>query len=174
MNILKKFLLQLWYFLGAPRPATEAQKNEQYVTMRESRDCHVAAIATLCGVTYEVAFKACWHWNLPFFLESPLLSNPLMVIRAIKSLGFSTDDSIDFDTLNEGQLPAGKVLVLVHDYTTQIGATLNQHWVVWLGKDRLHNHKFAWGDGQEPHTVSMAETRAYCKAGWPNCIILVK
>lgn len=176
MNIVKKFITQLWYLLGAPRPPTPDQIGEKFVSMREARDCLVAAIATLCGVTYEQAYKACWHWNLIFFLESPLLANPLNAIRAIKSLGFSVDDSIDFDQLNSGTLPAGKVLVLVHDYKSklpfQLGATLAQHWIVWGGLDSCGNHICHWGDGQPPHIVCAAEMQSYVKAGWPNCIIL--
>lgn len=166
VNIIRKFLLQIWYFLGAPRPASEAQKVEQYISMRESRDCLVAAVATLCGITYEKAHAACKHWNLPFFFESPLLSNPVNAIRALKKLG-ADPKQIGLTNLLQNSAEPGKVLLLIHDPQNPLFA---QHWVVWFGI-KNGKHLLAWGDGQPHHTATEAELIELVTAGWPNCIL---
>lgn len=172
MNTIKKFLQQLWYLVGAPRPATEDQKNEKLVTMRQRRDCLVAALATLCSVTYEQAYKALWHFDLPFFLESPIFSNPLNAEQAAKALGFKPKKRKVSELIN-GLLPSGKTLVLVHDTRNAVTGTLMQHWVVLMGRNAKMDYLCHWGVSQELKTVTEAEMIDYITSGWPNCIISV-
>lgn len=50
--------------LGFPMPPNDEQKAERLITMREKRDCAVAAVATACGVSYEAAHRALKHWEV--------------------------------------------------------------------------------------------------------------
>ena len=161
--------------LGYPMPPEPYQIGERFVTMREERDCLVAAIATLLGITYEAAHKAIGHRNLPSFLESPLLSNPMVAVNSLKRLGQSPV-LIGLTALLNGSAKAGKVLVLVHDPDNPYFA---QHWVVWFGI--THNstgdellHKFHWGQNQTPVYKTQQELIDLVTAGAPNCMIEVK
>lgn len=160
-------------FFGFPPGPSEEQKTEELITMREDRDCHVAAIATACGVSYEKASNALWHWNLPGLLESPILSNPMNVVRAIRALDFQADDRITWQQIADGGLPVGKVIILVHEPSSEIKGTLNQHWVVWLGKDYAGNHLLHWGQSQTLRKYAVGEVFSLFRTGWPNCAILV-
>lgn len=171
--MIKNIFKLIKRFLGFPPGPAEHQIGEKLITMREERDCHNAAVATACGVTYEHASKALWHWNLPGLLESPIISNPLNVVRAIKSLGFSADDKITWAQLSSGELPPGKVIVLVHEPDSEIKGLLNQHWVVWFGLDKDGNHLLHWGKSQEFVKKTHGEMFALFRTGWPNCAILV-
>lgn len=171
MKVLKAFWQSLLYLMGFPRPATDDQKQEKLITMRESRDCLVAAIATMCGVTYEQAYKACWHFNLPFLLESPLLSNPLNAVRALRSLGKSTSQRTLSELLN-GACPVGKTLVLIHDPRNAIAGTFLQHWVVFMGVVP-GGYSFHWGQSQELKIKTRSELIDLVTSGTPNCIIWI-
>jgi hypothetical protein len=171
--MLKKIWNAIKYRLGWPLPPSPDQVGEKIVTMRESRDCLVAAIAVACGISYEQAHRAVCHIDLPWFFESPLLSNPLNAVRAIRRLKLSPDDSITWEQIEAGSLPPMKLIVLIHDYSSPLKAITNQHWVVWGGVDPAGQHLIYWGNSQEPKRVSKQELKAFYKAGWPNCAILV-
>lgn len=171
--MLKNLLKLIKRILGFPPEPTEEQKTEKLITMREDRDCHNAAVATACCVTYEQASKALFHWNLFGPLESPLISNPLNVCRGIRKLGFKTDDKIRISQLLKAELPPGKVICLMHVTDSNIAGIINQHWVVWFGKDFNGNHLFHWGECQELRAYPENKVIDMLTSGWPNCIILV-
>jgi len=157
-------------FLGFPMPPRTEQENEVLITMREDRDCAVAAVATACGVSYKKAHKALWHFNLPWFLESPILSNPLNVKRGIRALGFEPVE-IGLSPLLNGSATPGKVGVLVHDPKNPFFA---QHWVCWFGRDMNGKHRLHWGQNQEFVIKTDAELIDLVTGGWPNCIFEVR
>jgi len=169
-EILKTLWRMFLELIGYPTPPRPEQIGEALVTMREERDCHVAAIATACKVTYEQAHKACKHRNLPFFLESPIFSNPLNVKRGIKALGFEPVE-IGLSPLLNGTATPGKVGVLVHDPKNPIFA---QHWVCWFGRDVNGRHRLHWGQSQEFVIKTDAELIDLVISGWPNCVFEVK
>jgi hypothetical protein len=172
--VVKTILRWLRGLLGYPMPPEPHQIGERFVTMREKRDCLVAAIATLLGISYEAAHKAIGHRNLPFFLESPLLSNPKALVAAIERLGFEANDKATVMQLIAGLLPAGKTIILVHDFSTRLGGFIGQHWVVFMGRDNQGNFLLHWGKVQELEIVKPADMVKYITAGWPNCIVSIK
>ena len=165
-----------WFksLLGYPMPPRPEQVGEALVTMREERDCHVAAIATACGVTYEQAHKATGHRNLPGFLESPIYSNPKALVAAIGRLGFSANDKATVLQLVSGILPVGKTIILVHDFSTRLSGFIGQHWVVLMGRDEQGNFLLHWGKSQTLEVVTPTNMVKYITAGWPNCMIEVE
>ena len=165
--MVKTLIRWLKSLLGYPMPPRPEQVDEALVTMREERDCLVAAIATLLGITYEAAHRLVWHFNLPGFLESPLLSNPLNAERALKKAN-ANPRQIGLTNLLNGTARPGKVLVLVHDPDNPLFA---QHWVVWFGRSVDSTHRLAWGNSQEFILKSDAEMIDLVTKGWPNCII---
>jgi len=162
--------------LGFPPGPADWQIGETIVTMREDRDCLVAAIATAAGVTYEVAAKAIGHFNLPWFLESPMLSNPVVAVKALKELGCNPDDKITLEQIQACDIPAMKLIILIHDYSSPFKAMVNQHWVVWGGVNPKSSESclIYWGNSHEPRSIHMQELKAFYKAGWPNCAILLR
>lgn len=171
MNTLINWLKGL---LGYPMPPQPWQVGEVLVTMREERDCHVAAIATACGVSYEQAHKATGHRNLPGFLESPIYSNPRALVAAIERLGFSANDKATVLQLVSGILPIGKTIILAHDFSTRFSGFIGQHWVVLMGRDEQGNFLLHWGKGQTLEVVTPTNMVKHITAGWPNCIISIK
>lgn len=174
MSIFKNLWKLIKRLLGFPPAATPEQVNERLITMREDRDCHNAAGATAAGValgrrvSYEEASKAFNHWNLPWFFESPLLSNPLMMQRGMKRLGCQVRN-VKISELLRGELRPGAVICLMHDPSGDIAGTIGQHWVVWFGKDAA-GHLFHWGIKQQLRTYSEANTVDMLTAGWPNAL----
>jgi hypothetical protein len=167
--VVKTILRWLKGLLGYPMPPEPHQIGERFVTMREARDCLVAAIATLLGITYEAAHKAIGHRNLPGFLESPLLSNPMVAVNSLKRLGQSPM-LIGLTALLNGTARPGKVLVLVHDPENPLFA---QHWLVWFGI-KNGQHQLAWGNSQIFTEKSSPQLVELVTAGWPNCMIEVR
>jgi hypothetical protein len=153
MRVFKNFWQLLKLFLGFPPEPTEEQKNETIPTMRQLRDCAVPAVALACGVTYEKAYKALWHWDLPFFLESPLLSNPLNLKRAIKSLGKNYRDDLTWVLIDNQQYLPMKLILLVKQDTNLLSAIWYQHWVVVGNKNEDQTFDVFWGDRQEPRKI---------------------
>lgn len=148
--------------------------DEPMVTMREARDCHVAAVATACGITYEAASRALWHWNLPWFLESPIISNPWNVERAIRSLGFTIDKSAGVDQLINNSLPEGKVILLVHNPDSWWKSLLMQHWVVWFG-NTPNGHEIHWGKHSDNFELKTNdELRNLINKGWPTRVLVIR
>jgi hypothetical protein len=174
MSIFENLLKLIKRLLGFPPAPTPEQLNEVLITMREERDCHNAAGATAAGValgrrvSYEEAAKAFNHWNLPWFFESPLLSNPLMLQRGMKRLGCKVR-SVKISELLRGELKPGAVICLMHDPSGDIAGTIGQHWVVWFGKDAT-GHLFHWGKSQKLRTYSEADTVDMLTSGWPNAL----
>jgi hypothetical protein len=166
---MKTLIRWLRGLLGYPMPPRPEQIGERFVTMREKRDCLVAAIATLLGITYEAAHKAIGHRNLPGFLESPLLSNPMVAVNSLKRLGQSPM-LIGLTALLNGTARPGKVLVLVHDPENPLFA---QHWLVWFGI-KNGQHQLAWGNSQIFTEKSSPQLVELVTAGWPNCMIEVR
>lgn len=166
--MVKTLIRWLKGLLGYPMPPRPEQVGEVLVTMREKRDCLVAAIATLLGITYEAAHRLVWHFNLPGFLESPLLSNPLNAERALKKAN-ANPRQIGLTNLLNGTAHPGKVLVLVHDPKNPIFA---QHWLVWFGI-KNGQHQLAWGNSQTLVEKTSPELVELVTAGWPNCLIEV-
>jgi hypothetical protein len=174
MSVFKNIWKLIKRVLGFPPAPTPEQVNEVLITMREERDCHNAAGATAAGValgrrvSYEEAAKAFNHWNLPWFFESPLLSNPLMLQRGMKRLGCKVR-SVKISELLRGELKPGAVICLMHDPSGDIAGTIGQHWVVWFGKDAT-GHLFHWGKSQKLRTYSEADTVDMLTSGWPNAL----
>ena len=168
--MVKTLIRWLKGLLGYPMPPRPEQVGETLVTMREERDCLVAAIATLLGISYEAAHRLVWHFNLPGFLESPLLSNPLNAERALKKAN-ANPRQIGLTNLLNGTARPGKVLVLVHDPDNPLFA---QHWVVWFGRSVDGTHRLVWGNSQEFILKSDAEMIELVTKGWPNCMIEVR
>lgn len=159
--------------LGFPPAANDEQRAERLITMREDRDCLVAAIATLLGISYEAAYKLLWHFNLPFFLESPILANPLNAVRAIRAAGWQANDKVKISELLKGEMEPGKVLCLVHNPAGFFQGILGQHWVVYMGMNAPGEYLFHWGQKQSLKVLTQAELVDMLTAGWPNCIISV-
>ena len=174
MSVFKNIWKLIKRALGFPPAPTPEQLNEVLITMREERDCHNAAGATAAGValgrrvSYEEASRAFNHWNLPWFFESPLLSNPLMMIRGMKRLGCKVRN-VKISELLRGELKPGAVICLMHDPSGDIAGTIGQHWVVWMGKD-IAGHLFHWGKSQKLRTYSEADTIDMLTSGWPNAL----
>jgi len=167
--MLNNFFTLLKRFLGFPEPATEEQKNEELVTMRQLNDCHNPVIANSTGVTYEQASRALLHHDLPGPLESPIMSNPWNLYRALIVLGF-WKKNITLTMLLAGDCEPGKTVVLLHNPENPI---LAQHWVTWHGKDKYGWHLLAWGDSQNFRRVSPELLADYYRRGWPNCAFQV-
>lgn len=174
MSIFKNLWKLIKRVLGFPPAPSAEQVNEVLITMREARDCHNSAGATAAGaalgrrVSYEEAAKAFNHWNLPWFTESPLLSNPLMMQRGMKRLGCKVRN-VKISELLRGELKPGAVICLMHDPSGDIAGTIGQHWVVWMGKDAA-GHLFHWGIKQQLRTYSEADTVDMLTSGWPNAL----
>ena len=168
--MVKTLIRWLKSLLGYPMPPRPEQVGEALITMREERDCLVAAIATLLGITYEAAHKAIGHRNLPSFLESPLLSNPMVAVNSLKRLNRSPM-LIGLTSLLNATATSGKVLVLVHDPDNPYFA---QHWVVWFGRSMDGQHRLAWGNSQEFVLKTDAEMIELVTKGAPNCVIEVR
>lgn len=165
---MKTLIRWLKSLLGYPMPPEPHQIGERFVTMREKRDCLVAAIATALGISYEAAHKLIGHKNLPWFLESPLLSNPLIAKWSIEKAG-KTAKEIGLTPLIANTARSGAVVVLLHDPDNPY---FSQHWVVWFGRGSLDGqHRLAWGNSQEFVLKSDAELIDLVTKGAPNCII---
>ena len=167
MKTLWRMFLEL---IGFPTPPRSEQIGEKLVTMRQLRDCHIPAVATACQVTYERAHKVLWHFNLPWFLESPILSNPLNVKRGVSALGF-TPVEIGLTPLINNTATPGRVIVLVHDPKNPLFA---QHWVVWMGKDSTDTHYLHWGLTQDLERKTKQELIDLVTLGTPNCVFEVR
>jgi hypothetical protein len=180
MNVLKNFLGLLKQFLGFPPAPTAEQVNEILITQRESRDCHVPVVAITCGnalgrrVSYEEASRALWHWNLPWILESPILSNPLNVCRAIRKLGCKANDKAKISELLRGELAPGKTICLVHNPSGAIMGTLQSHWICYMGQDEGNQYLFHWGLSQKLRVYNEQEVVDMLTSGFPNVIISVE
>lgn len=174
MNLLKRLKL----LLGYPPPPLPHQIGENIVTMRSDRDCLPVAIANATGKSYEECYKACRHADLPFFLESPIMSNPWNAVRAVKSLGFKCDELESFGDLTNAMMTKvskGKIIVLVHNPKNAISALWEQHWVVWNGfNPGLRKHELIWGNSQELKRLSDETLRQLFEAGWPDFALLIR
>lgn len=169
MNIIERIKLLLGY---PPKPQPH-QVNEQFTTMRLDRDCLPVALSNATKRSYEECYLAVGHKDLPFFLESPFLSNPINAVRAIKKLGFDCDDTVTISSLRSHPEWAGKVLILTHNPKSFVSAIWQQHWVVWDGEEN-GLHKIIWGTGQKHRYLSFESLNSIFSAGWPDCAILVK
>lgn len=134
------------------------------VLMREERDCHNAAIGTVCQVSYEQASKATGHKDLPRDLESPVFSNPLNMYRALINLGF-WKKNITWANIERGEYKADSTIVLLHNPQKPF---LSQHWIV-LGERNNLEYKCFFGDKIEPKIISQKQFKEYFLKGWPNC-----
>lgn len=160
---------------GYPPPPEPHQIGERLITMRKAaggRDCGVSAIANACGVTYEQAWTALSHKDLPGPLESPILSNPLWLCRAIENLGFKADPKIKLTELLNGELPPGKVIVLWHA-PGAVGGLLGQHWICYEGMNSPTEYLFHWQTSQNLRIKTKQEVIDGVTNGSPTCIILV-
>ena len=161
---------------GYPPPPEPEQIGERLITMRKAaggRDCAVAAIANACGVSYEAAWKLLSHKDLPGPLESPLLSNPLWLCRAIENGDREADESITVTQLLSGELPPAKTIVLWHA-AGAVGGLLGQHWVNYMGQNDAGEYLFHWQTSQALRVKTRAEVIAGVTNGSPNCIIEVR
>ena len=142
----------------------------EVVLMREERDCAVPVIAMSTGVSYEKAAAALSHRDLPGPLESPLLSNPWNLYRALIKLGF-WKKNITWSMLENGDALPNKTIVLVKD------SQLAQHWIFWGGL--LHQpsgeslHIVYWGDSEEPKYFHNERMKEMFLSHWPNCAFQV-
>lgn len=179
--MLSNLIALLKRFLGFPEPATEEQKAEKLVVMRceGGRDCHCPIVANTTSkalnrcVTYEEASKALYHWNLPWLLESPILSNPLNVCRAIRKLGCKADDKAKITQLLRKELPEGRTICLMHNTDSFVAGVIGQHWVGLEKYNSDGTYSFHWGYKQELETFSEADVIKMLTSGFPNVIIVV-
>lgn len=169
MKIIERIKLLLGY---PPKPQPH-QVNEKFTTMRLDRDCLPVAISNATGKTYEECYLAVGHKDLPFWLESPLLSNPFNAVRALRKLGFNPDDTITVNSLRSHPEWAGKVMILTHNPKSVIASFWQQHWVVWDGEVN-GLHRIIWGTSQNYKYYSHEALTALFESGWPDCAILVK
>lgn len=140
----------------------------ELVTMKAASDCEVAALATVCGVSYDDARCALGWRVLPFGLENPVFGNPHNLYRALVKLGH-WKRNITLTQLLTSAAEPGKSVVLLHSLNAP---TLMSHWVVWLGRVG-EKHKFAWGTSTTPVLMSDAELAKMYTGGWPNCAFQV-
>lgn len=137
--------------------------------MREERDCHNAAIATACQVSYEQASKATEHKDLPGMLESPVFSNPWNMYRALVKLGY-WKRNITWSHLLSGDYAPLRTIVLIKD------SLLQQHWIV-LGVSTLKSgkreYRAYWGDSEKPRTLTEQQLKELFLNSWPNCAFQV-
>jgi len=165
MGLFKSLWRAIKLLTGFPPEPTEEQKTEVIPTMRQLRDCAVAAVAFACGVSYEKAYKALWHWDLPFFLESPLLSNPLNLKRAIRALGKKFKDDINWVYVDNKMYKPCKLILLVKSDTNLFSAIWFQHWVVIGNKNEDETFDVFWGDSQEPRKIKREELYSMYSTG---------
>lgn len=131
------------------------------------RDCAVAAVGTATGSTYEHSARALNHVDLPGPLESPILSNPLNVYRAIARLGF-WKRNLTWADLLAGNFAPMRAIVLIKN------SLIEQHWIV-LGSTTLdlrtneRSFRCYWGDSETPRVVSEKTMKKYFLTSWPNC-----
>lgn len=175
MNIFKRIYNRILGLLGYPKAPRPEQIGERLVTMRcdGGRDCAVPVVANALGITYEKAHNALHHADLPGPLESPLMSNPLWLCRAIESLGYEANDSITLTEFLNGPMPTGKVIVLMHDPKNFYRGLLNQHWVTYEGRVG-DSYLFHWGLTQDLVARSKEQVIKLITCGFPNCIIRVE
>lgn len=149
------------------------QNPRQVVLMQceGKRDCAVAAIGTACNVSYDQAAKALNHVDLPGSLESPILSNPWNLYRALIRLGF-WKKNITLTMLLADDAKAYDTIVLVKE------SFLKQHWVVYAGtqineKTGKMQYRFLWGDSDNVRIKSEEETILLFLTAGPNCAFQV-
>lgn len=171
-KLIKRVLVAIYnrimgLFGACPLPNDE-QLNEELITMRDAggRDCAVPCVGNSTGNTYEAAHAALHHADLPFFLESPLFSNPWNLYRALIVLGF-WKMNVTLQMLLNGKCEAGRTIVLVKKSFTQ------QHWVVWAGIDGFGNHLLFWGDSEKPVSKTPAQLSELFLTSSPNCAFQV-
>ena len=140
----------------------------QFVLMKcpGGRDCAVAAVGTACNVSYAEAATALNHVDLPGPLESPILSNPWNLYRALVRLGF-WKRNITLQMLLKGDCKPGETIVLVK------GSQLEQHWVVWMGCHAEGWHLFYWGDNDRLRLYNNESVKKLFLTAWPNCAFQV-
>ena len=167
----------IWAMLGYPRKPQPHQENEVIVTAREERDCLVVAVANACKISYEKAHDALHHADLPFFFESPILSNHWNAFRTLDSLGKSYKELGEIDDLlsSDYQQYAGKVILLLHNPTSAITSITDQHWCVWNGYfPEMERHALWWGNSQFEKMKKHSTLEKMFTAGWPDCGILIQ
>ena len=129
------------------------------------RDCAVAGVGTATNSTYEQSAKALNHVDLPGPLESPILSNPINLYRAIARLGF-WKRNLTWADLLAGNFAPMRAIVLIKN------SLIEQHWIV-LGTTALRGgqreyHAY-WGDSETPRTLTETQLKEYFLTSWPNC-----
>lgn len=167
----------IWAMLGYPRKPQPHQVGEAIVTQREDRDCLVVAVANACKISYEKAHGAVHHADLPFFFESPIMSNHWNAFRTLESLGKNTRELGEIDDLlrPDYQQYAGRILLLLHDPTSTVSSIVNQHWVVWNGYfPEMERHALLWGNSQLEKLKKHPTLEKMFTAGWPDCGIIIE
>lgn len=139
------------------------------ILMREERDCHNAAIGTACQVTYEQASRATGHINLPGPFESPIISNPWNLYRALINLGFWKRNIVLHDILT-CNYEHDKTIVLLHAPNDPY---LSQHWIVLSTCDVFGFYKAYFGDKTEPRFIRRDDFSQMFLAGQPKCAFQV-
>ena len=178
MKTWNALIRSLKKILGWPPLPTDEQTTENLITMRERRDCHIPASAVACGnalgrrVSYEEASLALWHWNLPFFLESPIMSNPVSLSDGIKRLGCKVRH-ITISSLLNGDAQGGRVICLMHSPQNDIMGTIQSHWVVYMGTNNQGQYLFHWGQNQDLKSLNRKDVIDMLTSGFPNCLMEV-
>jgi hypothetical protein len=172
MSALKNLWKLLRLILGFMPEPTPEQLAQKIPLMRQKNDCAVPAVAIACGVKYEEAYRALWHWDLPFWLESPIFSNPMNLIRAIKALGKHPDDSITWEDITGGKCEPDRVIILVKNPENLFTAIMQEHWVV-LHKIEGDDALCYWGNKEKPKHVPLSELKEMFECGAWKCAIEV-
>lgn len=139
--------------------------------MKEQRDCHVPAVALVANVTYSQAKAALWHRDLRSILTSIIFSNPWNLLRALWSLGRSTEVSRKWEPENWRPY---RTILLVHNP----GNFFDKHWVV-LGEPTDRGVSVYWGDSKVPRRFTWGGLEELVApsghfVGWPLYAITVR
>lgn len=136
------------------------------VLMRQHRDCLVAVLATVLGVTWEKAAKLLWHKDLRSPLTSLLFSTHWWLKWTLRSIGASYR-RVDPEDLMAGRCsPMGTILLVKQSLWAQ-------HWVVWAGLDPHGFHLVYWGDSSIPSRFTPGKLWDLLHNSWPYCCLEV-
>jgi len=140
------------------------------VTMKQHRDCLVAALATVLQTTWERAAEMIGHRDLKCPLTSLLYSTHWKLRKTLD------DHGIDYQEVKSmHEWVPGKTIVLIHKPGNFISRMLAKHWVVYLGKDASGNTVYlAWGNHDSAVTRTAFDMLEMFTGSWPTCAFVLK
>lgn len=137
----------------------------EQVLMRCGSDCHIPALANVCGLTYEGAAKLFDGINGD--RRDDLTASPLHLDAALRKLRIASRIVTDEEII-AGFTRPGKTIVLVHSPKAPM---LNQHYVNVLDVTPIRV-LLGWNTAETPvKWVTPEEFRALYRKGFPNYAI---